>query len=159
MPLRSFRPDQQQTTLALMQAGKENRFVFGGDFLTRGDAARKETSVEAGIAYVGYGVTAPEQDYDDYKGIDAKGKIVAMLFGAPQKFPTTLRAHHSSQREKAANAVAHGAVGLIIVDSPLLEQIYGFKGSCTISPFLVSAGWVRKESPMTILRSYARACS
>ena len=127
VPLRSFRPGQQQTTLALTHAGKEERLIFGEDFLTRGDAARKETSVEAGVVYVGYGVTAPNQDYDDYKGVDAKGKIVAMLFGAPQKFPTTLRAHHSSQREKAANAVAHGAVGLIILDSPLLEQIYGFK--------------------------------
>lgn len=127
LPLRAFRPDQKQTTLTLTRAGKEERLAFGEDFLTRGDAARKETSVEAGIVYVGFGVTAPEQDYDDYKGIDANGKIVVLLFGAPPKFPTTLRAHHSSQREKAANAVAHGALGMIIADSPLLEQIYGFK--------------------------------
>jgi Peptidase family M28 len=127
VPLRSFRLDQLKTTLSLMRAGKEERFIFGEDFLAFGDAAREETSVEAGIVYVGYGVTAPDQDYDDYKGVDAKGKIVATLVGAPPKFPTTLRAHYSSAREKAANAVAHGAVGGIVLDTPLAEQIYGFK--------------------------------
>jgi Peptidase family M28/PA domain len=127
VPLRSFHPDQQQTTLTLTHADKEEHLTFGKDFLPRGDAARKETSVEAGVVYVGYGVTAPDQDYDDYKGVDAKGKIVAILFGAPPKFPTTLRAHYSSGLEKATNAVAHGAVGRIYLDTPLQEQIYGFK--------------------------------
>jgi Zn-dependent M28 family amino/carboxypeptidase len=127
VPLRSYRADQQQTTVALTHAGKEERLIFGEDFLASGDAARNETSVDAGIVYVGYGVTAPEQDYDDYKGVDANGKVVAMLFGAPQKFPPTLRAHYSSAPEKAANAVAHGAIGVIVVDSPVYEQIYGFK--------------------------------
>jgi hypothetical protein len=63
VPLRSFRPDQRQTTLVLTHAGKQAHLAFGEDFLTHGDAARKETSVEAGLLYVGHGVTAPDQDY------------------------------------------------------------------------------------------------
>jgi hypothetical protein len=127
VPLRSFRPDEKQSTLTLVLGGKEETLTFREDFLTQGDPVRKETSVEAGIVYVGQGVTAPELGYDDYKGIDANGKIVAFIFGTPSTFSTTLRAHYSSREEKAANAVAHGAVGLIVLDSPALENVYSFK--------------------------------
>jgi hypothetical protein len=81
--------------------------------------------VEAPVVFVGDGVTAPEQGYDDYKGIDAKGKIVAMMPEAPN-FESSLKAHYSSGEVKAANAVAHGAVGEIVLDDPVLEQLYSF---------------------------------
>src|SRR5258707_14198694 len=87
---------------------------------------RKETFVEAPVVYVGFGVTAPEQNYDDYKGTDAKGKIVAMVFEAPN-FESSLKAHYSSFEQKIANAAAHGAVGLIVVNDPILEGLYPFK--------------------------------
>jgi hypothetical protein len=79
------------------------------------------------VVYVGFGVTAPEQSYDDYAGIDAKGKIVAFVSGAPSQFEPTMRAHYSSGAMKAANAAAHGAVGAIVLDSPAMEQIHPFK--------------------------------
>jgi len=60
VPLRSFRPDEKQTTLTLVRGGKEETLTFREDFLTQGDPERKETSVEAGVVYVGQGVTAPE---------------------------------------------------------------------------------------------------
>jgi len=127
VPLRSLRPDAQQSTVTLMRGGNQEPLTFGEDFLPRGDAAQEKTSTEAGIVYVGYGVSAPEQGYDDYRGVDAKGKIVAILAGAPRKFPITLRAHYSSSLEKAANAAAHGAVGRIYLDTPEAERIYTFK--------------------------------
>jgi len=75
---------------------------------------------------VGYGVTAPEQGYDDYKGIDAKGKIVALFFGAPN-FQSSVKAYYSSSTVKAKNAVAHGAVGAIVLDDPVFEEMYPFR--------------------------------
>jgi hypothetical protein len=126
VPLRSVRPDEPNTTLSLIRNGKPESLVFRKDFLTPGDPARKETSVEAPVVYVGFGVTAPEQNYDDYKGIDAKGKIVAMVFEAPN-FESSLKAHYSSSEYKIANASAHGAVGLIVVNDPVLEGLYPFK--------------------------------
>jgi len=126
VPLRSARPDEPNTTLSLIRNGKAETLVFRKDFLALGDPARKETSVEAPVVYVGFGVTAPEQNYDDYKGIDAKGKIVAMVFEAPN-FESSLKAHYSSFEQKTANAVAHGAVGIIVVNDPVLEGLYPFK--------------------------------
>jgi hypothetical protein len=78
--------------------------------------------VEAPLLFAGYGITAPEFDYDDYKGVDAKGKIVLVLRHEPQendeksvsagKQLTT----HAEIVNKAINAKNHGAVGMILVN-------------------------------------------
>jgi Peptidase family M28 len=125
VPLRSARSDEARTTLKLVRGGKEEILIFRKDYVTSGDPGRVESSVEAPVVFVGDGVTAPEQGYDDYKGIDAKGKIVAMMPEAPN-FESSLKAHYSSGEVKAANAVAHGAVGRIVLDDPVLEQLYSF---------------------------------
>jgi len=126
VPLRSIRPDESNTSMSVIRNGKTETLVFRKDFLAAGDPARKETSVEAPVIYVGFGVTAPELNYDDYKGIDARGKIVAMVYEAPN-FESSLKAHYSSLEQKIANAAAHGAVGLIVVNDPVLEGLYSFK--------------------------------
>lgn len=123
---RATRPDEQKTSVTLVRKGKEEKLQFRKDYITRGNPGQKETSVEAPVVFVGDGVTAPEQGYDDYKGIDAKGKIVALVFEAPN-FESSLKAHYSSFEVKAANAVAHGAVGMILLDDPVLEQLYSYK--------------------------------
>ena len=127
VPLLSMRPDEKRTTLSIVQGGKERALTFGQDFVTGGDPGRPETSLEAPVVYVGFGVTAPEQGYDDYVGVEAKGKVVAYVFGAPPQFESTMRAHYSAHEAKAANASAHGAVGTILLDSPFFEQLYPFK--------------------------------
>src|SRR5882724_6202336 len=125
VPLRSFKPDEARSTFTLMRAGKEETLAFRTDFIVGGDPLRPDVSIEAPVIFVGFGVTAPEQRYDDYKQIDAKGKIVALLAGAP-KFESSLKAHYSSSEIKQANAVAHGAVGVIVIDDPVFEQMYSF---------------------------------
>lgn len=127
VPLRSTRPDEQHTTLSIEQAGKTQALIFRQDFLAYGDPGRTDTSVDAPVVYVGFGVTAPEQGYDDFARVNVRGKIVASLYGSPPQFESTMRAHYSSRVTKAANAVAHGAVGTISLDSPVLEQLYPFK--------------------------------
>src|SRR5262249_33074995 len=54
-----------------------------------------------------------------------KGKIVALVLEAPN-FESSLKAHYSTSEVKAANAVAHGAVGVIVLNDPVLESIYSF---------------------------------
>jgi len=126
VPLRQGRVDEAKTSLILVRDGKEEKLVFRQNYIAFVDAGREETSVEAQIVFVGDGVTAPELGYDDYKGIDAKGKIVAFVFAAPN-FEPTLKAHYTSWAVKSANAAAHGAVGTILLDDPVFEQIYPFR--------------------------------
>ncbi|MDQ1411343.1 MAG: hypothetical protein QOJ41_3078 [Acidobacteriaceae bacterium] len=126
VPLRLAKPDEAKTTLVLTRSGKDETLTFRKDYISHGDFVLPETSVEAPVVFVGDGVTAPDQNYDDYKGIDAKGKIVAFMFGAPN-FESSMKAHYSSGAVKLRNAVAHGAVGVILVDDPVFEGLYSFK--------------------------------
>jgi hypothetical protein len=125
VPLRKSNLDISATTLSLTNAGKSQSLVFGKDFVAEPDPMREIADVDAPVVFVGYGVVAPGQNYDDYKGIDAKGKIVAMLYGAPN-FDSSIKAHYSSFTVKAKTAVDHGAVGVIVLVDPVLEQEYPF---------------------------------
>ena len=125
VPLRSMKVDEAKSTFAVTRAGKDEVLTFRRDFILSSDPARPESSVEGPVVFVGFGVTAPEQNYDDYKGIDVRGKIVAYLFGAPN-FESSLKAHYSSSTVKAKTAASHGAVGAILLDNPVLEQVYPF---------------------------------
>jgi len=125
VPLRSARPEDSGSSLTVIRNGKEEVLAYNKDFQIFSDSRRADTSVEAPVVYVGFGVSAPELNYDDYKGLDVKGKIVALVLEAPT-FESSLRAHYSTSEVKAANAVAHGAVGIIVLNDPVLEGIYPF---------------------------------
>jgi hypothetical protein len=76
------------------------------------------------VVYAGYGITAPELNYDDYKGIDVKGRIILIEREAPvspaagaEKFNPWYE--YSFHQSKLANAVRHGAAGMIYNYGPL----------------------------------------
>jgi len=126
VPLRLAKPNETKTTLILSRSGKEETLTFRKDYISHGNPVLAETSVEAPVVFVGDGVTAPDQNYDDYQGIDAKGKIVALTAEAPN-FESSLKAHYSASEVKLQNAVVHGAVGVIFLDDPVFEGLYSFK--------------------------------
>ena len=125
VPLRLLKPDPAKSALVLIHGDKEEALTFGKDYLSGVDPVRADRSIEAPVVFVGYGVTAPEQGYDDYKGVDAKGKIVALIFGAPD-FPSSIRAYYTSPAVKTRTAIAHGAIGVIVLNDPNFEQMYPF---------------------------------
>ena len=76
------------------------------------------------VVYAGYGITAPELNYDDYKGIDVKGKIILIERESPinpsagaERFNPWYE--HSFHQSKLANAVRHGAIGMIYNYGPI----------------------------------------
>jgi Zn-dependent M28 family amino/carboxypeptidase len=88
------------------------------------NAEKAAEEITASVVYAGFGVTAPELQYDDYAGLDARGKIVVLLVNAPSRFPTESRAHYASSREKLSNAASHGAIGAVFVVQPTEEVRY-----------------------------------
>jgi Tol biopolymer transport system component len=73
------------------------------------------------VVAANYGITAPELGIDDYKGVEAKGKIVALRRFAPEGGPfadTAVERRYGDLRYKAWNAREHGAVGVIFIDLP-----------------------------------------
>lgn len=82
------------------------------------------------MVFVGYGITAPEFDYDDYQDVDVTGKIVVFIGGEPASeeasyFNGSVPTIYSSPEAKQRLALAHGASGSIYIPSPD-EQTPGY---------------------------------
>jgi len=112
--------DEAASSLTLTINGKDQKLVDAKDYILftwftspAAKAGKAESDVSAPLVFVGFGVTAPDHKYDDYAGMDVRGKIVVGLSGAPSAFPSTERAYYSDYIVKAKNALARGAVGTI----------------------------------------------
>jgi hypothetical protein len=110
----------KRNALAVQRGGQKIRLALGKDFQPfnfsgNGGAAGK-------VVFAGYGITAPEYNYDDYAGLDVKGKIVIVLRHEPQEFDEKsvfagkAYTRHHEPRNKAVNAKFHGATGVIFVN-------------------------------------------
>lgn len=108
--------------LSLQRDGKQIQLNFRDDFIRGGGFGTAAESVTADLVFVGHGIIAPEYEHDDYAGIDARGKILVVLSGAPPHFATDQRAFYSSSSGKAALAVTRGAVGILTVRTPVDEK-------------------------------------
>jgi len=121
VPFREVKIDPAGCEASITRNGKTTQLKWGEGFLSNGNALQADISVEAPLVFVGFGVVHPGRNYDSYKGVDVKGKIIVILPGAPPSFPSEERAHFSSGLEKARQAVAHGAVGIISLWTPQSE--------------------------------------
>lgn len=89
-------------------------FKFPEDYLPGSNSASGKLTAE--MVYVGYGITAPELNYDDYRNIDVKGKIIILETGIPYTRNDTVMAKwtpYAYHRYKFENAVNHGVAGMI----------------------------------------------
>ncbi|HLI86743.1 MAG TPA: M28 family peptidase [Bryobacteraceae bacterium] len=100
--------------------GKAVALHFPEDFLPFNFSSSGKLAGQ--VVFVGYGITAPEYNYDDYAGIDVKGKIVLMLRHEPQEydeksvFAGKSYTRHTQFASKASNAKNHGAIGVILIN-------------------------------------------
>ena len=69
------------------------------------------------MVFVGYGIDAPQYRYSSFKGVDVRGKVVAVVGGAPAAFGGEERAYFGSPATKAEIAARKGAVGVIVVQT------------------------------------------
>jgi len=120
VPLIEYRPDRAASYLKLTRAGADKKLQFPDAF----GAFKRDVDINAEVVFAGFGITAPELGYDDYKGFDARGKIVLVFDHEPQEtdpasiFNGTGNTRYATTRVKALNAQAHGAVALLLVAEP-----------------------------------------
>jgi hypothetical protein len=126
VPLWEFRPDRQNSWVGIkLSNGTEERARFPEAYAS----FPKNVDLTAGVVFCGYSITAPELGYDDYQGVDAKGKIVLAFDHEPQEndphsiFNGTGSTRYATTRVKALNAQAHGAVALLIVAEPNRKHV------------------------------------
>jgi Zn-dependent M28 family amino/carboxypeptidase len=95
------------------------------------DESQSATSdIEAPIVYVGYGINAPEYQWNDYKDADVKGKILLMLVNEPPSnddkfFKGKALTYYGRWTYKYEEAARHGAAGVILIHQPEMAS-YGW---------------------------------
>jgi hypothetical protein len=109
--------------LTVKENGHTDKLQFQKDFVPLNFS--HSGALSGAMVFAGYGITAPEYHYDDYAGIDAKGKVVIVLRHEPQEtdeksvFGGKQFTVHAQFASKATNAKMHGAAGVILVnDTP-----------------------------------------
>lgn len=118
--LQHFRmPTTSLIDCRLKKVGNEQEYVFPRDFYPgmNSDSGKVEN---AEVVYAGYGITAPEYGYDDYEGIDVKGKIVIIERGIPyrdkdEKKRFDLYMRYASESYKLPQALKKGAAAVLLV--------------------------------------------
>src|SRR5499427_438335 len=77
------------------------------------------SDIDAEIVYVGYGIVAPEYNWDDYKGVDVKGKVLLMLVNQPTDDPKLFHGkaltYYGRWTYKYEEAARKGAAGAILI--------------------------------------------
>ena len=111
----------QQVPFAIANlSGEAPRVTIGGRAFTHGrevlvgpTAMEASQSLEAPVVFAGYGLDSPANGFDDYRGLDVRGKMVAVLSGTPRGTPSEMGAHLNA--EKARMAEARGAIGVVTI--------------------------------------------
>ncbi|MEZ0539373.1 M28 family metallopeptidase [Fibrella arboris] len=116
VPLRKAQVRDEGSSMTLVQDGRERQLVYGKNFFLSPNYNAAISEVSAPVVFVGFGVSAPELGYDDYAGVDVRGKIVACFNGAPSNFPSNQRAYSNSAKQEVA--ATRGAVGIITFSLP-----------------------------------------
>lgn len=102
---------EQQPKLTLTIGGKPVALEVGKDAGLRPSATTKSRKLSAGFVFVGFGLKDRRYGFDDYRGLNVKGKIVVALAGTPAGLPSDVDAHLKSSKDLVA--ASEGAIGFV----------------------------------------------
>jgi hypothetical protein len=112
---------EAECSLELLRDGKRSRLALGEDaYFSRSEPAG---SVEAPLVFVGYGLTVPEMNYDDFAGLNVRGKIAVMISGGPSNIPAPLKSHYQTTRERGHFLKKAGVLGTVTIQNPRTSDI------------------------------------
>src|SRR5690348_10675797 len=131
------------------------------DFVTSNESQTESADIDAPIVFVGYGINAPEYQWDDYKGYDLKGKVALLFVNEPVSedpkfFKGKALTYYGRWTYKFEETARRGAVATLIIHRTELasygwdvvrnswgsEKSYLEKGS---APKLQAASWIQLE--------------
>lgn len=109
------------TSVSLVPAsGASQPLRLGQDMVATDESQRSASDVDAPLVFVGFGIQAPEFNWDDYKGVDLRGKVLLMLVNEPPSddprfFAGKALTYYGRWTYKYEEAARRGAVGAILV--------------------------------------------
>ena len=120
-------PDQTRFVLAPQPGGTQARngarplqLTYGEDYTVANQTLSPTASIDAPVVFVGYGITAPEFGWNDYAGVDVKGKVILCIVGDPPSddpkfFGGKALTYYGRWTYKFEQAARMGAVGALII--------------------------------------------
>jgi hypothetical protein len=113
--------DPKQTRFSFVpKSGPEMPLKFADDYVATDQTHAQNSEIDAPIVFVGYGISAPEYKWDDYKGVDVKGKVLLMLVNEPPSddpnfFKGRALTYYGRWTYKYEEAARRGAVGVVLI--------------------------------------------
>jgi Zn-dependent M28 family amino/carboxypeptidase len=152
--------DQKNTQLSFVpKSGAPIELKFADDYVATDETHSPKSEINAPLVYVGYGISAPEYQWDDYKGADLKGKVLLMLVNEPPSddpkfFKGKALTYYGRWTYKFEEAARRGAVGAVLIHKTemasypweVVRNSWGGESSFLQEekePKLKSAGWIQ----------------
>lgn len=161
VPLVGITPDPATTFSLVPAGGAAIDLKTLEQYVAYDHTQQAQSQVDADIVYVGYGIDAPEYKWDDYKGVDVRGKVLLMLVNEPPSddpnfFKGKALTYYGRWTYKYEEAARKGAVGAILIHRTDMASYpwqvvrssnSGEKSFLTLdgSPKLQVASWVTGE--------------
>ncbi|GAB3368518.1 M28 family metallopeptidase [Lysobacter rhizosphaerae] len=164
----------ENVVMKLDVAGKPRELKFGTDMVVGTRTARPQVQLDGSdLVFVGYGVNAPEQHWNDYAGVDVKGKTVVMLVNDPgfhQQDPSlfegkrmtyygrwTYKFEEAARQGAAAALIIHdtegAAYGWEVVKNSWSGAQFDLRAADDPAPRLQVQGWLNGEAARSLFAS------
>jgi Zn-dependent M28 family amino/carboxypeptidase len=147
--------------------GAADTLAYRDAFVAWGERPEADIAASGEVVFVGYGIRAPEWQWDDYKGTDLHGKVLLMLVNDPGLVDSTvflgkILTYYGRWTYKLEEAARQGAAGAILIHTTESatypwEVVRGswsveqFKLDQPHSPSIAFAGWVTEASARNAL--------
>src|SRR5664279_1792802 len=132
VPLIAVHTIEDQTTFSFEpKNGGALSLKYGEDYVTKDETGAATADIDAPIVFVGYGIDAPEYQWNDYKDLDVKGKVLLVIVNEPQSkdekfFKGKALTYYGRWTYKYEQAARLGAVGVLIIHRTDLAS-YGWE--------------------------------
>ncbi len=165
VPLEAFAPDPQ-AAITIERGDSRIRLVPGEDFAVV-NCGQESGVLNTEPLFVGYAITAPEEDWDDFKGADVRGRLLIAFVNEPGRDDSTrFRGRaltlHGRWRTKLEDAARRGATGMLLIHTDA-DAGYSWdvaRSTATKLTFgladepvrLPMGGWIREAPARQLLR-------
>ncbi|PYS28999.1 MAG: peptidase M28 [Acidobacteria bacterium] len=157
--------------MKLSGAGSGRMLKYADEFVAWSKQQKPSISADAELVFAGYGVVAPEYQWNDFKGANVKGKIIVVLINDPQledqtKFGGKAMTYYGRWTYKFEEAARQGAAGALIVhetefagypwevvrgswSGEQFDMVYPDKGASTVP----IQGWITRDVAMELFKT------
>lgn len=130
VPMIGVATDPASTVSMSLKDGKPQSLNMLQDIVAMDESQSAVSDLDAMVTYVGYGINAPEYNWNDYKGVEVRGKILLMLVNEPPSnddkfFKGKALTYYGRWTYKYEEAARRGAAGVILIHQPEMAS-YGW---------------------------------